>query len=86
MITTITEQQTLTFPVELIRRLNLKPGAQLDWSVASDGTLIARPLLSRAERVRQAAGMGRVWLQAGQSAVAELIAARAGEDQEEGLL
>lgn len=86
MITTITEQQPLTVPLELVRQLNLKPGAQLDWSIAADGTLVARPVLSRAERARQAAGMGRAWLKAGQSAVAALIDARAKEDQEEGLL
>ena len=86
MITNITEQQPLTVPLELVRQLNLKPGAQLDWSIEADGTLVARPVLSRAERARQAAGMGRAWLKAGQSAVAELIDARAKEDQEEGLL
>ena len=86
MITTITEQQPLTVPLELVRQLNLKPGAQLDWSIEADGTLVARPVLSRAERARQAAGMGRAWLKAGQSAVAALIDARAKEDQEEGLL
>ena len=86
MITIMTEQQPLTVPLELVRQLNLKPGAQLDWSIEADGTLVARPVLSRAERARQAAGMGRAWLKAGQSAVAELIDARAKEDQEEGLL
>ena len=86
MITIITEHQPITVPLELIKQLNLKPGAQLDWSIENNGTLVARPLLSRAERARQAAGMGRAWLKAGQSAVAELIAARKQEDQEEGLL
>jgi antitoxin component of MazEF toxin-antitoxin module len=85
MITTITAHQPLTVPLELVRQLNLKPGAQLDWSIEENGLLVARPVLSRAERARQAAGMGRAWLPAGQSAVADLIAERAGEDQEEGL-
>ena len=86
MITTIIERQPLTVPQELVRQLNLKPGAQLDWSINEDGTLVARPVLSRFERAQQAAGMGRAWLKTGQSAVADLIAERAREDQEEGLL
>lgn len=86
MITTITEHQPITVPLELIKQLNLKPGVQLDWSIENNGTLVARPIFSRAERAQQAAGMGRTWLKAGQSAVAELVAARAQEDQEEGLL
>ncbi len=86
MITTVTEHQPITVPVELIKRLDLKPGTQLDWSVERDGTLVARPVLSRAELARKAAGMGRAWLKPGQSAVAELIAERADEDEAEGLL
>ena len=86
MITIMTEQQPLTMPLELVKQLNQKPGAQLDWSIEENGTLVARPILSRAERAQQAAGMGRAWLKAGQSAVADLIAAQAEEDQEEGLL
>ena len=65
MITTITEQQPLTVPLELVRQLNLKPGAQLDWSIEADGTLVACPVLSRAERARQAGrdgpGMAKGW-------------------------
>lgn len=85
MITTITAHQPLTVPLELVRQLNLKPGAQQDWSIEENGLLVARPVLSRAEQARQAAGMGRAWLPADQSAVADLIAERAGEDQAEGL-
>ncbi|MCB0085806.1 MAG: AbrB/MazE/SpoVT family DNA-binding domain-containing protein, partial [Caldilineaceae bacterium] len=82
MITTVTEHQPITVPMELVKLLRLQPGTQLDWSVESDGTLVARPVLSRAERARQAAGMGRAWLKPGQSAVEELIAERADEDIE----
>lgn len=81
MITMVTEHQPITVPVELIKRLNLKPGTQLNWSVERDGTLVARPLLSRAERARQAAGMGQAWLKPGQSGVEDLITERANEDE-----
>lgn len=80
MITTVTEDEPITVPTELVKRLSLKPSTQLDWSVESDSTLVARPVLSRAERARQIAGMGRAWLKPGQSAVDELIAERVSED------
>lgn len=79
MTTTVIEHEPITVPSELVKRLSLKPGTQPEWSVESDGTLVVRPLLSRAERARLAAGMGRAWLKPGQSAVEELIAERAGE-------
>ena len=85
MITTVLEHQPITVPMELVRRLSLQPGSQLDWSVEADGTLIARPVLSRAERAQQVAGMGRAWLKPNQSAVEELLVERAAEDGEEGL-
>ncbi len=85
MITTVLEHQPITVPTELVRRLSLQPGSQLDWSVEADGTLIARPVLTRAERAQQVAGMGRAWLKPNQSAVEDLLVERATEDEEEGL-
>lgn len=85
MITTVTKQ-TITVPRELIKQLGLKPGAQLDWSIHSDGTLIAKPVLSRAQQVQNAAGIGQAWLTPDQSVVAALIAERTAADAEEGLL
>lgn len=82
MITTVTQQPVIV-PRELIQQLDLKPGTQLDWSIRSDGSLVVRPLLSRAEQVRKAAGMGQTWLQPNQSPVAELIAERQAADSEE---
>lgn len=37
MSTTVTEHQPITVPIELINRLHLKPGTQLETSVEADG-------------------------------------------------
>jgi antitoxin component of MazEF toxin-antitoxin module len=82
MLTTVTKQP-VTVPMELIQQLSLKPGTQLEWSIDSDGTLVARPVRSRSEQVRKAAGMGQAWLNPNQSPVAELIAERQAATHEE---
>jgi hypothetical protein len=39
MITTITEENQVTLPAEIVRALNLTPGTQLDWTIGPDHTL-----------------------------------------------
>ncbi|MEI2690494.1 MAG: AbrB/MazE/SpoVT family DNA-binding domain-containing protein [Anaerolineae bacterium] len=73
MITTVTGKNQITIPAKLVSQLEIQPGTRLDWSVGKDGVLIARPLPSRGELARQAAGMGRQWLPEGADPVADLL-------------
>ena len=84
MITTVTGKNQITIPAKLASQLDIQPGTRLDWSVGSDGVLIARPLPGRSELARRAAGMGRPWLPAGADPVADLVNERVREDEEEG--
>ena len=85
MITTVTGKNQITIPAKLARQLNIQRGQRIDWSVEEDGALTARLLPSRSELARQAAGMGRQWLEAGVDPIADLIDERMNADKEEGL-
>lgn len=73
MITTITGKNQVAIPAKLINQLDLRPGTRLDWTLGNNGVLIVRPLLSRGELARQAAGMGRPWLPKDADPIADLI-------------
>lgn len=81
MITTVTGKNQVTIPAELARECSIKPGTQLDWSKAEDGSLRATPLLSRGELAKRLAGIGEAWLQPGDDPVAGLICDRIAEDE-----
>lgn len=85
MITTVTGKNQITIPARLANQLNIQPGTRLDWSLGEDGVLLARPLPSRGELARRAAGMGRSWLPEGVDPVAELIQERVNDDIAEDL-
>jgi len=85
MITTVTGKNQITIPAELARKLKIKPGQRIDWQINEEGELVARLLPGRSELARQAAGMGRGWLEDGQDPVADLIDERRSADEEEGL-
>jgi AbrB family looped-hinge helix DNA binding protein len=85
MITTVTGKNQITIPAALARRLGIQPGQPIAWSVGEEGVLIARLLPRRGDLARQAAGMGRAWLEEGVDPVSELIDERAGSDEDEGL-
>ena len=76
MITTVTGKNQITIPAKLASQLEIQPGTRLDWSLGQNGVLIVRPLPSRGELARQAAGMGRSWLPEGVDPVADLIEER----------
>lgn len=80
-----TGKNQITIPAKLARQLDIQPGQRIDWSIGEGGVLTARLLPSRSELARQAAGMGRQWLEAGVDPIADLIAERVNADQEEGL-
>lgn len=85
MITTVTGKNQVTIPAKLARHLGIQPGQRLDWSIGEDGVLTARLLPSRSELARQAAGMGRQWLEEGVNPIADLIEERVNADKEEDL-
>ncbi|HID50596.1 MAG TPA: AbrB/MazE/SpoVT family DNA-binding domain-containing protein [Anaerolineae bacterium] len=86
MITTITGKNQVTIPAKIARALDLRPGTRLDWIISEDGVLIVRPLPSRSQLAREAAGMGKNWLPAGADPVGDLIRERVQDDEDEGLL
>ena len=86
MITTVTGKNQITIPAKLARKLGIQPGQRIDWSVGEEGVLTARLLPSQSELARQAAGMGRQWLQDGVDPVADLSEERENADKEEGLV
>ena len=85
MITTVTGKNQITIPAKLARQLDIQPGQRIDWSIGENGVLTARLLPSRGELARQAAGMGRQWLEAGEDPIGDLVDERADADEEEGL-
>lgn len=86
MITTVTGKNQITIPAKLARKLNIKPGTRLDWSIDEEGKLIAKLMPRRGEMARQAAGIGKKWVSKDANPVADLIRERADEDYNEGLL
>jgi AbrB family looped-hinge helix DNA binding protein len=84
MITTVTGKNQITIPAKLASQLEITPGTRLDWSVGKDGILIARPLPSRGELARRAAGMGRSWLPEGMDPIADLVEERLRDEAAEG--
>jgi AbrB family looped-hinge helix DNA binding protein len=85
MITTVTGKNQVTIPAKLASQLAIQPGTRLDWSLGDDGVLLVRPLPSRGELARQAAGMGRAWLPEGVDPVTDLIDERLRDEVAEGL-
>jgi AbrB family looped-hinge helix DNA binding protein len=85
MITKVTGKNQITIPAKLARQLGIQPGQRIDWSIEEDGVLTARLLPSRSELARQAAGMGRQWLETDMDPIADLIEERENADKEEDL-
>ena len=79
MITTVTQKNMVTIPVEVARRFGIKPGWKLDWQpVEGKNEIIVRVIPDRGERARQLLGTGRKFSPE-RDAVAELIAEREAE-------
>ncbi len=84
MITTVTGKNQITIPAKLASQLDIQPGTRLDWSLGQDGVIVVRPLPSRGEMARRAAGMGRSWLPEGVDPVADLVEERQRDGVAEG--
>jgi antitoxin component of MazEF toxin-antitoxin module len=80
MITTVTGKNQIPLPAAIANQLQISAGTRVQWSVDAQGLITLRVLPNRAKLAEEAAGLGRAWLEPGQSAVADLIAERAQDD------
>jgi AbrB family looped-hinge helix DNA binding protein len=79
MITTVTQKNMVTIPVEVARRFGIKPGWKLDWQpVEGKDEIVVRVIPRREELARRLLGAGRRFSPRRDS-VAELPAERAAE-------
>jgi AbrB family looped-hinge helix DNA binding protein len=79
MITTVTQKNTVTIPVEVARRFGIKPGWKLDWQpVEGKDEIVVRVIPRREELARRLLGAGRRFSPRRDS-VAELAAEREAE-------
>ena len=76
MITTITQKNMVTIPVDLARRFGIKPGWKLDWqAVEGKDEIVVRVIPDRVELARRLLGAGKKFSPQRDS-VAELVAER----------
>ncbi|MEI2763230.1 AbrB/MazE/SpoVT family DNA-binding domain-containing protein [Methanothrix soehngenii] len=80
--TTLTRRHQITLPTAIVQALELAPGSQVEWSIGADGTLIGRPMPSRAQRAAALHGAGRKYLRPGADPVQDLIAERLEDDDD----
>jgi AbrB family looped-hinge helix DNA binding protein len=79
---TITGKNQITIPAAIVRELQLEPGMQLEFELDEGRTLIVRPVLTRAERVRQLEGKWAHLFPPGSDPIGDLIREREREDEE----
>ncbi|MFM8715190.1 MAG: hypothetical protein ACKOF3_00130 [Spartobacteria bacterium] len=77
MTTTITMKNQVTLPAALVAQAGISAGYRLDWSLAKNGELRAKPLPPLEQVVKSLRGRGKKFLRKGGSAVADLIEERA---------
>ncbi|HRX71844.1 MAG TPA: AbrB/MazE/SpoVT family DNA-binding domain-containing protein [Candidatus Competibacteraceae bacterium] len=59
MMTTVTQKNMVTIPIDVARMLGIKPGYKLDWlPVEGKDEIIVRVIPDRAEMARRLMGMG----------------------------
>ncbi len=79
MITTVTQKNMITIPVEIKRHFGIKPGYRLDWQLVADKEeILVRVIPDRSELARRLLGAGRHF-SPHRDAVAELIDERIAE-------
>lgn len=81
-IATITGKNQVTIPVAIVRELELEPGMQLVFEIDEERRLLVRPVLSRAERVRQLEGKWKHIFPPGSDPIGDLIRERELADEE----
>lgn len=76
MITTVRGKNKVTIPVDIVRALDLKPGAKLRWEINADGAMVVTPQPSRAQLAAALMGEGRKYLRPDEDPVHDLIVER----------
>ena len=69
----------VTLPASLVAQAGIAAGFRLDWSLAENGELRAKPLPPLDQVVKSLCGRGKKFLPKGRSAVADLIEERSKE-------
>lgn len=79
MITTVTGKNMVSIPIEISRKLGIKPGFRFEWQVANnEDEILVKILPTRGSMARRLLGAGRKF-SPNRDAVAELIQERAQE-------
>lgn len=84
IVATVTGKNQVTIPAAIVRELELKPGMRLAFRLGEDGTILVRPVETRAELARRLQGILRPYLKPGEDPIAELIREREQDDEEMG--
>lgn len=84
MQTTVTTKNMVTIPAALSRKMGITPGCRLEWQEPQEGSdeVTVRVIPTRGERARRLMGAARQW-SPDRDAVAELIAERVSEEEEQ---
>ena len=79
---TITGKNQITIPAAIVRELQLEPGMQLEFELGEGRTVVLRPVLSRAERVKQLEEKWQPLFPPGSDPIGDLIRERELIDEE----
>lgn len=79
---TITGKNQITIPAVVARALHIEPGMQLEFELGEERTVLVRPVLSRAERVKQLEEKWQPLFPPGSDPIGDLIRERELIDEE----
>jgi len=79
---TITGKNQITIPAAIVRELQLEPGMQLEFEIGENRIIHIRPVLSRAERVKQLEGKWKHVFPPGSDPIGDLIRERELDDED----
>ncbi len=81
MTSTVSENNLVRIPADIVREFDIHPGTRLKWEKTDEGLIAVKPLPRRGELARQLMGAGRPWLKAGADPIGDLIRDREHDDQ-----
>lgn len=79
---TITGKNQITIPAAIARKLEIGPGMEIEWELGENRSVRIRPVLSRAERVKQLEGKWAHLFPPDSDPIGDLIREREMEDEE----
>ena len=82
IVATVTGKNQITIPAAVVRALELEPGMKMEFEVGEERSVIMRPALTRAERVRQIEEKWQPLFPPGSDPIGDLIRERVQEDEE----